>query len=714
MAGFDHDSRRRITWNAAFRTHVVLAVGLTPLFVLMAVWGWYANVAEVDSWNGDGRGQNSDYPTAGLADSVTALPASHAPSRSSAAFRSIASGHDHACGVLTSGEIVCWGRNDRGQATPPDGEFKSVSAGRDVSCGIRADGRLTCWGLRIEGTPKDTAFRAVSVHDATACGITLEDSLVCWSSNTTYRLPKVPQADGPFQQVSVGNGHACALNSDGLLLCWGRNEHGQANAPPGAFRYVSAGDMQTCGIRTDDTVDCWGSDWHGRSSPPPGTYRHVATLWDFSCGVRTDGTVVCWGFDGHIHGRQNTTAPRGNDFQTVATGGGHACALKTNGTVVCWGIDHVSMTAPAGVIQYEPPLPVTNIEVCSGPSAGEVVISWDAAPRATHYRIGHVNMVQDYPRATASVTGEWIEAFTYVDVNALNVPADSDGRARYTLRRLAQGDEHAFTVLTSDNVTNTVQVLSGTYFWPQNPRWRFLTVAALGTHCGDTAAAGPTENGTDRDTLIALYHSLDGPNWRHRDNWLSDGPLSTWQAVTVDADDRVVRLDLGGNSLRGPFPVELAKLASLGHIDLSSNPISGELPPELGSMVEMDHLNLHSTRITGAIPPELGHLINLYHLSLAKNRLSGPIPPELGNLRDLRYLWLDGNQLTGAIPPELGNLTELEILVLKNNQLTGSIPPELGNLPRLRILEMSGNPLTGCIPTGLRRFGDHGLGLPFC
>ena len=68
-----------------------------------------------------------------------------------------------------------------------------------------------------------------------------------------------------------------------------------------------------------------------------------------------------------------------------------------------------------------------NIEVRDGVNPGEAIISWDAVPQATHYRIGYVNMVQDYPLAKASVTGEWIEAFVYVDVNARNSRSPAAG-----------------------------------------------------------------------------------------------------------------------------------------------------------------------------------------------------------------------------------------------------------------------------------------------
>ena len=400
MTSFNHGSRLRAIWNAPFRKHFVVAIGLTPLFTLMAVWGWYTNVAEAQGWIDD-QAQNSDGPIvvapAGATNSVTALPASHAPSRSSAAFRSISLGHDHACGILTSGVIVCWGRNDRGQADPPDGEFKSVSAGGSGSCGIRPDDTAVCWGHGTKGTPNST-FSSISVYD-TACGTTLAGSIVCWSDSSSHQVP----ADGSFQWVSLGSGHACALRTDATLHCWGRNDHGQANAPTGQFQSVAAGDIHNCGLRADGTVACWGADWHGRTSPPSGTYLQVDTIWDFSCGVLTHGRIKCWGIN--LSGEGDP--PVGN-FKIVETGARFACGLKVDATVVCWGSDEDGRLEPPIA---DPPSPVSNIHVCSGPDEGEVVVSWDAVLPATHYRIGYVNMIQDYPRATASVTGEWIEAF---------------------------------------------------------------------------------------------------------------------------------------------------------------------------------------------------------------------------------------------------------------------------------------------------------------
>ena len=160
-----------------------------------------------------------------------------------------------------------------------------------------------------------------------------------------------------------------------------------------------------------------------------------------------------------------------------------------------------------------------NIRVVDGPNPGEVVISWDAVPAATHYRIGYVNMVQDYPLAKASVTGEWIEAFVYVDVNARNFTV-SGGRVEYNLRRLAQGDRHAFTVLTSSNHVNTRESFNSEFSWPSNPRWQFHEVADRGGACptvGSAAASADVGGGTSQGSGTTAADTSEGGATGHGD-----------------------------------------------------------------------------------------------------------------------------------------------------------------------------------------------------
>lgn len=73
-------------------------------------------------------------------------------------------GREHACALLQTGQVYCWGKNDRGQlgraglasATPVlvsgGYVFTTVSAGQDHTCAVEAGtGAVGCWGANESG-----------------------------------------------------------------------------------------------------------------------------------------------------------------------------------------------------------------------------------------------------------------------------------------------------------------------------------------------------------------------------------------------------------------------------------------------------------------------------------------------------------------------------------------------------------------------------------
>ena len=128
-------------------------------------------------------------------------------------------------------------------------------------------------------------------------------------------------------------------------------------------------------------------------------------------------------------------------------------------------------------------------------------------------------------------------------------------------------------------------------------------IGAVPSHEG-TAVDCPALS--DRDVLLALYDATGGPNWNHRENWLTNRPLEDWHGVDVDDDGRVTVLDLSNNNL------------------------TGRIPPELGALSKLQYLWLQANGLTGSIPPELGSPASLTRVYLAQNRLTGPIPLEFG------------------------------------------------------------------------------------
>ena len=209
----------------------------------------------------------------------------------------------------------------------------------------------------------------------------------------------------------------------------------------------------------------------------PGISRGSSTVYDLY--IRRDDGTQCW-FAGtsqaapHVAGLTALVKQRFPHYSPARV----TAYLKDNaserglaGTDNTWSYGLAALPDPSIATMLDP---TGNITVRDGAVSGEVIVSWDAVPGATHYRIGYVNMETDYVIANARTTGEWIEAFIYVYVNAVNFPP-VNGRVEYTVPRLASGVRHAFTVLTSDNAVNTTEYISGKFNWSSDPRWRFHT-----------------------------------------------------------------------------------------------------------------------------------------------------------------------------------------------------------------------------------------------
>ncbi|MCY3664297.1 MAG: leucine-rich repeat domain-containing protein [Gemmatimonadetes bacterium] len=154
---------------------------------------------------------------------------------------------------------------------------------------------------------------------------------------------------------------------------------------------------------------------------------------------------------------------------------------------------------------------------------------------------------------------------------------------------------------------------------------------------------------SDRAALEALYHAINGDNWHHNKNWLSDRPLGEWNNVTTDDKGRVVRLNLSYNELGGEIPSALGNLSNLRSLDLDHNDLRGEIPSALGNLSNLRRLRLDGNQLSGEIPSALGNLSNLRSLSLDGNQLSGEIPQSYTSL-SLRVFWFD-NGSAGLCAP---------------------------------------------------------------
>jgi Leucine-rich repeat (LRR) protein len=216
------------------------------------------------------------------------------------------------------------------------------------------------------------------------------------------------------------------------------------------------------------------------------------------------------------------------------------------------------------------------------------------------------------------------------------------------------------------------------------------SVTQAATDCNAVTEISPAEC----ESLLELYHSTDGANWKNNEGWNVTNTPCSWYGIRCE-NYGVTEISfglMGGNNLKGILP-NFSALPNLKSLYISSgNQLTGTIP-NFSALPNLKMLRIYNNQLTGTIP-NFSALPNLEMLWLNENKLTGTIS-NFSALPNLEWLRLSDNQLTGTIPnfSALPNLSGLE---LSSNQLTGTIP-NFSALPNLKRLELHSNRLTGTI-----------------
>jgi len=312
----------------------------------------------------------------------------------------VSASDSYTCAVLENGGAKCWGSNGgygrlgdgsiyQTRTTPVDvfgltSGVAQVSAGQQHACAMLESGGVKCWGRGLDGELGNGTY----------------SQAIPTPVNVLVSPGGAPISG--VAQISAGNSHTCAVLESGGLKCWGFNAYGQLGdgdpmrgrtTPVDVFgltsgvAQVSGGIFFTCAMTTDGGVKCWGDNRYGQLGDGTTIRRFtpvdVFGLTSGACAVpeifckfiNQPPTSVAGGpylvavntsvaFDG--------SASSDPDFDIltetwIAAGGTVAAATYTAGAVP--GIYDVCLTVNDGTVDSDPDC---TIVVVYDPSAGFV------------------------------------------------------------------------------------------------------------------------------------------------------------------------------------------------------------------------------------------------------------------------------------------------------------------------------------------------------
>lgn len=224
--------------------------------------------------------------------------------------KEIAVGAFSACAITSSDSVKCWGWERWGMlgnhSTGNDyvenpvtvdlaGTVVDISVGTVHACAVLSTGSVYCWGADLGGalgngsaaTPSDggptavvgvySATKVSSYTDTDTCALLGSGQVSCWGGGTNNHTPAIVSGIATAIDILASNSYVCTILSDRTLKCWGDNTYGQLGGSEQTYTTtpqtvigvtdvigLSVGLRHACALISGGTIKCWGDNASGQ------------------------------------------------------------------------------------------------------------------------------------------------------------------------------------------------------------------------------------------------------------------------------------------------------------------------------------------------------------------------------------------------------------------------------------------------------------------
>jgi hypothetical protein len=258
-------------------------------------------------------------------------------------------GHFGACALYADGRADCFGCANDDQ---PDVAFASLDLEYDHACGVSTDGEAVCWGWGPDAPGAEYvdvpagSWVAVAVGEHHTCWVGADGSLLCTGDNDEGQLDA--PTTGTWVQVAAGNLHSCAIDADGCAACWGYYDEAGDLYPTelphwacgdgAGYAQIEGGEWTTCFRSLLGEVWCSeysDDEFHDRSGPwePEGQFADIGSGSECTGVLSTSGTMPNASFS-DCHCSEGLIGATGVAIDAASDGG---CIVGEDGGTTCAG-----------------------------------------------------------------------------------------------------------------------------------------------------------------------------------------------------------------------------------------------------------------------------------------------------------------------------------------------------------------------------------------